>query len=142
MCQKEKILVIEDNPGWAKRLKRILEENNFMVVNATDKKTALKQLETEKFKFATIDLQLDEKTLVDEKFEGWEILKKILDLGLDRKMPTLVLTGFPGDEASNNKIKAIVEYQAGFFMEKSKWDKKQFINTVITAVRGQNDRIH
>ena len=136
MNPKEKILVIEDNPKWSKRLKRVLEENNFSVVAATDKEAALEKLEKEKFHFATIDLQLDEKTLVDEKFEGWEILQKIIDLGLNRQMPTLVLTGFPGEEASNNKIKALKEYQASFFMEKSKWDKKQFVNTVITAIRG------
>jgi ActR/RegA family two-component response regulator len=130
-----KVLVVEDNLTWSKRLKETLEESGFYVIVKKTKVEALEILEKEYFHFATIDLQLDENTLDDKKFEGWEVMKKIVNKGLTDKMPIMVLTGFPGDEENVNKIKALrKEYNADFFVEKAKWDKKEFIDTVIRAV--------
>jgi ActR/RegA family two-component response regulator len=138
MNQRGKVLVVEDNPKWANRLKEVLEENNFHVSVTKTKAEALKILENENFHFATIDLQLDESTLDDKKFEGWEVMKKVFDVGADRMMSIMVLTGFPGDEEVDNRMKALRNYKATFFMEKSKWDKKEFIDTVIKAVEYRN----
>jgi len=134
MKKRGKVLVVEDNPKWSNRLEEVLAENGFHVVVTKTKAEALKILEKENFHFTTVDLQLDESTLDDKKFEGWEVMKKVFDVGADRMMPIMVLTGFPGDEENDNRMKALREYQATFFMEKSKWDKKEFIDTVIKAV--------
>ncbi len=136
MKKRGKVLVVEDNPTWSNRLREALEENGFYVVVKKTKVEALEVLEKkELFHFATVDLQLDENTLDDKKFEGWEVMKKILAIGLNENMPVMVLTGFPGDEESNNQMKALYGgYKATYFMEKAKWDKKKFIDTVIMAV--------
>ncbi len=134
MEKRGKVLVVEDNAKWSDRLKEILEENGFQVTVKKTKTEALETLEKEYFHFATVDLQLDESTLDEKKFEGWEIMKKILDLGAYKNMPIMVLTGFPGDEENDNQMKALLQYKATYFMEKAKWDKKEFIDTVIRAV--------
>ncbi|MBD3340651.1 MAG: response regulator [Candidatus Lokiarchaeota archaeon] len=135
MVKKGKILVIEDNYQWSQRFKRILEKEGFKVQIANTKDEGLSILKKEFFHFATIDLQLDESTLVDEKFEGWDLLKNILELGLARTMPTMVVTGFPGDEKEyNNRIKAIRDYGATYFMKKSEWNKELFIETITNAI--------
>jgi len=138
MKERGKVLVVEDNLKWSNRLQEVLEENGFNVTVTKTKTEVLKLLEKENFHFATVDLQLDESTLDEKKFEGWEIMKKVFDVGADRMMPIMVLTGFPGDEENDNRMKALREYKATFFMEKSKWDKKEFIDMVIKAVEYRN----
>lgn len=138
MQKRGKVLVVEDNPKWSNRLKEVLEENGFRVSVTKTKADALKILEKENFHFATVDLQLDEGTLDDRQFEGWEVMKKVFEVGADRMMPIMVLTGFPGDEDNDNRLKALREHKANFFMEKSKWDKKEFIDTVTKAVEYRN----
>jgi len=138
--KRGKVLVVEDNPKWSERLTECLQENGFHVVAIKTKEEALKILEQEHFHFATVDLQLDEGTLVDAKFEGWEVMKSILDKSLERTMPIMVLTGFPGDEENSNEWKALHEYKATYFGEKAKWDKKEFIDTVIKAVEWMDIR--
>ena len=140
MKKRGKVLVVEDNPRWSNRLKEVLEENGFHVTAKKTKTGALETLETEYFHFATVDLQLDEATLDEKKFEGWEIMKKILDIGAYKNMPIMVLTGFPGDEENDNQMKALFQYKATYFMEKAKWDKKEFIDTVIKAVEWMDIR--
>ncbi len=140
MKKRGKVLVVEDNPKWSNRLKEVLEENGFHVIVTKTEAEALKILETENFHFATVDLQLDESTLDDKNFEGWEVMKKVFDVGADRMMPIMVLTGFPGDEENDNRMKALREYKATYFMEKSKWDKKEFIDTLIKAVEYRDVR--
>jgi len=132
--KRGKVLVVEDNPTWSNRLKETLEENGFHVVVKKTKTEALEIIGKEHFHFVTVDLQLDESTLDDKKFEGWEVMKKILDFGVQKDMPIMVLTGFPGDEENDNQRKAYRDYEATYFMEKAKWDKKEFIDTVIKAV--------
>lgn len=138
--KRGKVLVVEDNTTWSNRLKEILSENGFRVIVIKTKDEALKILERENFHFATFDLQLDEETLDVNKFEGWEVMKKVLAIGANRTMPIMVLTGFPGDEDNDNAKKAFRDYKATFFMEKSKFDKKEFVNTVIKSVEGLNVR--
>jgi len=138
MKKRGKVLVVEDNLQWSKRLKEALEENGFYVVAKKTKTEALEILGKENFHFATVDLQLDESTLDDKKFEGWDVMKKVFDVGADRIMPILVLTGFPGDEENDNRVKALREYKATYFMEKSKFDQEKFIKTVIKAVERRN----
>jgi|GEM_PF-3454848 len=138
--KRGKVLVVEDNSQWSNRLKAALEENGFYVIIKKTRAEALETLGKENFHFATVDLQLDESTLDDKKFEGWDVMKKVFDVGADRLMPILVLTGFPGDEENDNRVKALREYKATFFMEKSKFDQEKFINTVIKAVESRSLR--
>lgn len=138
MKKRGKVLVVEDNLQWSNRLKKALKENGFSVTVKKTKTEALEILGRENFHFATVDLQLDESTLDDKKFEGWEVMKKVFDVGADRLMPIMVLTGFPGDEENDNRLKALREYKATYFMEKSKFDQDMFINTIIKAVERRN----
>jgi CheY-like chemotaxis protein len=133
MKKRGKVLVVEDNPRWSERLRRILEENGFHVTTIQTKEEALALLGNEHFHFATIDLQLDEENLDSDNFEGWTVLKKILAVGASNRMDIMVLTGFEADE---NREKAFHEYGGRpiLFMPKSKFDKKEFIDTIIRVV--------
>ena len=136
MKRRGKVLVVEDDPQWSARLKEYLEENGFRVTTKNTKEQALEILGKENFHFATIDLKLDETNLSDN-FEGWEVLKKIFDVGANNLMEIMVLTGFEADE---NKKKALREYGATFFMPKGEFDKKEFIETIIRVVEMRNVR--
>lgn len=140
MKGRGKALVIEDNKMWAAQLKEALEENNFVVTVAQSRDEGLAILENELFHFATIDLQLNEATSIGDEYEGWHILKKILDKGLERLMPIMIITGFPKTDETDNKIKAIKKYKTTFFIEKSKWNKKDFVKTVIESVENWDTR--
>lgn len=135
MEAKAKVLVIEDNQRWSERLKRTLEENGIAAVTARSREEAIECLGRDSFQFVTLDLQLDETTMVNEKFGGWEILKKINTFTPEKKMPTMVITGFPGDGQVDNQEKAYKDYGVRYFMPKSKWDKDEFIDIVKTAIR-------
>lgn len=135
MEAKAKVLVIEDNQRWSERLKRTLEENGIAAVTARSQEEAIECLGRDSFQFVTLDLQLDESTVVNEKYAGWEILKKINTFAPGKKMPTMVITGFPGDCQVDNQEKARQEYGVRYFMPKSHWDKDEFIDIVKTAIR-------
>lgn len=132
---KAKVLVIEDNQRWSERLKRTLEENGIAAVTARSQEEAIEFLGRESFQFVTLDLQLDDAPVVNDNFGGWEILKKINTFTPEKKMPTMVITGFPGDCQVDNQEKACKEYGVHFFMPKSKWDKNEFIDIVKGAIR-------
>ena len=138
MKKKGKVLVVEDNKKWAKDIEKLLTENGFFVKVISNLDKALDILGKEYFHFATIDLQLDESTLIEEDFEGWQVMSKIVKIGENRTMPIMVLTGFPGEDNRNNKLKALTDYKALFFMEKSKFDKHEFIEK-ITRIVDQSD---
>ena len=103
-----------------------------MVKVANTLEEAHRILGGEKFHFATIDLQLDKHTLRDEEYEGWNVLQKIIDVGLKRMMRILVISGYPGKEGKNIR-RALSEYGVKFIY-KPEFDEDEFIDMVIKSV--------
>lgn len=131
MSTRGKVLVIEDNQDWQDILKGYLDEAGFFVEVVATLESGLEKIKNEIYHFATIDLQLDENTLIPSKFEGWKILEKIFKHRTDDRMPTMVITGFDKDYAALRKNK---KFHGVFFMAKKNFDGEKFTQTVITAV--------
>ena len=137
MKHRGKVLIIEDNPLWAKRLRRYLEKSDFSVTVASNKNKAIEFLKKQNFHFITVDLQLDEATQNTDDFEGWEVLK----IAKDSFTPKMVLTGFP-DQNQKNQSKALTKiFGVTFVMTKQDFDKTDFLKTVIGTVEKMNLRL-
>lgn len=57
---KGRVLIIDDEEKWRKRIAQILKLRGFVSVEATDLMTAMDALANEKFDIATIDMQFEE----------------------------------------------------------------------------------
>jgi ActR/RegA family two-component response regulator len=134
-----KVLIIEDDKDWQVNLRKYLEEAGFFTEIVSTLEDGLQKIKNENFHFATIDLQLDEDTNLPSEFEGWKILEEIVKYRAERTMPTMVITGFDRDYVELKKLKNL---SATFFMPKKTFDKKKFLETVITAVEYLNVRFY
>ena len=132
MGSRGKILVIEDNEDWKQLLSDYLKEAGYHVETVTTLNQGLQKIKREMFHFVTIDLQLDEKTQKPSEFEGWDILKKIIDYRANSYMPTMVITGFEGVYEKFSKIKKI---HADFHMLKKDFNKEIFINNINRSIK-------
>lgn len=100
-AQKIKILIIEDDPFFAKLSTQALEEQGFLVSLATDGKQGLEKFEKQRPNLLLLDLILP-------KVNGFEVLKQIRenpDLEL-AKTPVVVLTNL-FQKADQEKIKML-----------------------------------
>ena len=149
MKGRGKVLVVEDYERWVRRLRTPLEEKGFHVEVVKTLEEAIELLEQRpNFHFATIDLQLDERTLTEEDFEGWKVLAELLKIGANRTMSIMVITGFPGEKLeryihgkmTSNRLKAQMDYKVPFFMEKSKFDREKFLEMIIREVDKHDQR--
>src|SRR5690606_30120165 len=84
---QKKLLVVEDDPGLQKQLRWSFD--NFTVVTATDRESALAQMRRHTPAVVTMDLGLPPDT--DGATEGLATLQQILELAPDTKV--IVLTG-------------------------------------------------
>jgi len=134
---KGKVIIIEDDKKWQRKLSQYLIEAGFYVEVSAELKSGLEKIENEIFHFATVDLQLDNNTQNPSEFEGWDILEEIIRHRTDNRMPTMVITGFPEQYKKFSKTKNL---KATFFMSKKEFDKKEFIENVINAVEEINIR--
>ncbi|SCZ85724.1 PEP-CTERM-box response regulator transcription factor [Nitrosomonas mobilis] len=95
---QKKLLVVEDDPGLQKQLRWSFD--NFTVVTATDRESALAQMRRHTPAVVTMDLGLPPDT--DGATEGLATLQQILELAPDTKV--IVLTG---NQNRENALKAI-----------------------------------
>lgn len=131
MKSKGRILVIEDNLDWQERIKGHLEESGFSIVVANNLDAAKKNIKKENFHVICIDLQMDEKTLSEDDFEGWELLK----LAKETFSSVIVLSGFPGKKGENIIKAESKEYKAMKFFPKSNYDKHGFIKKITDLIK-------
>ena len=130
MIKRGKVLVIEDDISWQTKLKKYLEKEGFFVDAAVSLEEAKVKMQNN-YHYITIDLQLDTKTTDKEKFEGWEILQKVVNTSLKFRTPTMVVTGFDKEYLEVKGIKGLCSFN---FMSKSKFDKRIFVKKIIDAV--------
>jgi ActR/RegA family two-component response regulator len=137
MKERGRVIVIEDDQDWQEILREYLEDAGFFVEVASSLETGLKKIKKERFHFATIDLQLEEDTLNPSEFEGWELLEKIINYRKGNKMPTMVITGFDKAYIKHSEIKKL---RGTFFMPKKNFDRKKFIEKVVSSIEALDDR--
>ncbi len=128
---KGKILVIEDNPIWQRKFKKFLELDGFFVEIVSNPKIAIEKIQTERFHFITIDMQLNEKNKEAKSFEGWDILELIKKFRVQAITPVMVITGYG---AQYNELKATKKVESLFFMEKGEFDRQKFLEIINKQV--------
>jgi CheY-like chemotaxis protein len=121
-----RVLAIDDEPNWQKRLKRILQEINCTVVTASSYDQAVHLLNTGSFDLVTIDLNLDTSTHYSD---GFELVPRIKETF--RHTPIIVVTG-TGD--LDDQRRAFKEYNVFDFIQKSKLDFSEFQEIVLEAI--------
>lgn len=81
----DKILIVDDDPQLRKSFVRVLENENYEVVNASSAEAGIKTLRESEFDLAVLDLRLPGMNGI----EGFEIIKKIAP-----KMPVIIMTAY------------------------------------------------
>ena len=128
---KGKVLVIEDNLDWQADIKEYLEFDGFHVEIANNLEAALKKVREHRFHFITIDMQLDEKNMEADKFEGWSVLELVKKLRIQDITPAMIITGF-GEHYK--MLKSVKKVESLFFMEKGEFDRKTFLEIINREV--------
>lgn len=96
--EKNKLLVVEDDPGLQSQIKWCFED--YEVLLADDRESALKQIKLHKPAVVTLDLGLPPET--DNTSEGFATLKGILEIEPETKI--IVVTG---QDEKENAVEAV-----------------------------------
>ena len=130
-AKTKRVLVIEDEAGWQRRLDRILSEINCTSVTAENYDQALDLLTTTDFDLVIVDLNLDKST---GYADGLELMPRIRDR-FGGRVPVIVLTGTGGLEEQRRAFK---DYQVYDFIQKAKLDFTELQGLVIQAIGRDN----
>lgn len=122
-----RVLAVDDEPSWQKRLSRILREINCNVVTANSYDDAINALRETSFDLVTVDLNLDKST---SYADGLELMLRIREL-LGTHLPVIVITGTGGLDEQRRAFK---EYNVFDFIQKAKLDFEEFQDVVIEAI--------
>lgn len=127
-----RILVVEDEPSWQKRLSRILHEINCTVVTAGNYEQAENLLDDFNFDLVTVDLNLDKAT---QYADGLELVLRIREVS-GQRVPVIVVTGTGKLEEQRRAFK---EYGVFDFIQKAKLDYEEFQAIVQDAINRSTD---
>jgi len=95
MCERPRILVIDDDESIRKVLATILEEDGYAVDTAKNGREAIKKSKVKFYNLALIDIRLTD-------MEGTKLLTKVKDTM--PKMRKIIITGYP---SLQNAIEAV-----------------------------------
>lgn len=121
------VLVVDDEPTWQGRLKRILRSINCSVITASNYAEAEAELASSQLNLVTIDLNLDQST---DYADGLELVSQIRDK-FGPNFPIIIITG-QGD--LSHQRRAFRKYHVFDFIEKARFDFEEFKETVLEAV--------
>ena len=100
---KQRILLLDDDPAVRRMLRRVLEDEDYLVTCASNGKEAIQKAAGENVALVLLDLNLPEEN-------GWQVLER---LTLDHPaMPVIVIT------ARSNQIFPALASGVGALMEK------------------------
>jgi DNA-binding response OmpR family regulator len=88
----QKVLVVEDDAAIMSLMRRVLEDDGFLVVEATDLDGAWSQLMAEDPDAAMVDLRLAWSE------SGWDLIERIRANEHFHELPVVVVTGLTGEE--------------------------------------------
>ncbi len=121
------VLVVDDEPSWQNRLKRILRGINCTVITTSNYIEAEAELANSTTDLVTIDLNLDTSS---DYADGLELVSQIRQR-FGPGFPIIIVSGH-GD--LNRQRRAFRNYHVFDFIEKAKFDFEEFKETVIEAI--------
>jgi CheY-like chemotaxis protein len=122
-----RILSVDDEPGWQRRLTRILSEVNCQVVTADSYEQAVTLLRSMDFDLVTVDLNLDKST---NYADGLELMTRIREL-FGMQLPIIVISGTGGLEEQRRSFK---EFYVHDFIQKAQLDFEELQDMVLSAI--------
>lgn len=125
-----RVLVVEDEPSWQRRLNRILGELDCKVVTASDYDQVEQLFGNFDFDLVTVDLNLDKST---RYADGLELTLRIREMFGDR-IPIIIVTG-TGDLEEQRR--AFRDFNVFDFIQKERLDIEELKDTVIDAIAHQ-----
>jgi CheY-like chemotaxis protein len=122
-----RVLSVDDEPGWQRRLTRILSEVDCQVVTADSYEQAVTLLKRAEFDLVTVDLNLDKST---NYADGMELMTRIREM-FGVHMPIIVISGTGGLEEQRRSFK---EYYVYDFIQKAQLDFEELQEMVLAAM--------
>jgi len=95
--EKTKILLVDDDPDLIIAVQTILENNNFEVSTASNKKEGLEQLLIKKPDLAILDV------MMEESHDGFDLARAIKKIPEFKELPIIMLTSVDGITGVNFK---------------------------------------
>lgn len=123
MAQKHKILVIDDSRVIRMRVRDMLPEGNFEVLEAKDGEEGMKFIRQERPNLIMLDFLLP-------KVSGWDVFQNIRGHAQWRKIPLVLMSG--RKEEVTEKIPEPFEFWE--FIEKP-FEQKQLISAIKSAMK-------
>lgn len=130
-----RILVVDDEEKWREELAKILRRlgGDVRVDTARDFKTARQKVANYAYDLATVDLQLIDEAAEPSSgaMEGMQLLRDLRGSPRNQACGLLVLTGYP---STDHMRRALKEYNANDFIEKSGFDSILFLDIARGAI--------
>jgi DNA-binding NarL/FixJ family response regulator len=127
-AETEKILIVEDDPGWRAIYSDVLGESGYELQFAVSYGEARGFLQRGQFAAAVVDLHLVSSSDPEENRDGFPLLR----VAGARHLPTIVVSALGAPEDID---RAYDEFGVFAFVEKEAFDRKAFKQTVAEAIR-------
>jgi CheY-like chemotaxis protein len=125
----KRVLIVEDDVNWQKRLARIVREIDCMVDTADNYEQAEPLLSERAYNLVTVDLNLDTST---SYADGLELVRKIRQQ-YGTRIPIIIITGTGNLEEQRRAFK---DYNVVDFIQKERFDFDEFRDVVKGALAG------
>ncbi|MFH1635686.1 MAG: response regulator [Chloroflexota bacterium] len=132
MEKKNKILVVDDDPGWCEELSEILKAAGYSVDNASSKELALDEIIKSDNAVVIVDLHLGAEGLRGQEFSGFNLLEGLQflkSISFSRSKP-IVLSAYGGIDQMRQAFKR----GAYDFIQKQQFQKDEFLKIIGEAV--------
>jgi DNA-binding response OmpR family regulator len=101
-----RVLIIDDEKNIIESISSFFPENEFKILSSTNADQAMLLIHEERPLILTLDLRMFDSN-------GIEILKTINDLGFNKKIWIIVISG-----AKESELQAAVDFGADFYLQK------------------------
>lgn len=135
MANDIRILVIDDNQNWQKKLPEILSRlgNGVHIDVAANYEAALGYINSELYRLATIDLSLvrDPYAPKNSKLLGVELVQAFRQSPNNANCSLIILTGYPMPNQAKQLLRT---YRIVEFIDKGEFDNYDFIELAKGAI--------
>ena len=122
----KKILIVEDEPAYAKLLHDQLTKRGYLVIEAHDGLNGLEKIKSEKPDLVLLDIRMP-------KMDGMTMMDLLLKEDEGKSVKVIVLTDLEADE---EMLKKVVEQLPLYYYVKSDTDLDKLITKIDEVING------